>query len=77
MGESLPKLHSTIISRYVTAKQAAAGWFRQGVKATARTSAQGELDDAAKNEDEKRGGDGHVQRIAHSSPGTSVAVFLS
>jgi hypothetical protein len=77
MGESLPELHSTIISRYVTAKQAAAGWIRQGMKATARASAQGELDDAAKNEDKKRGGDGHIQRIAHCSPGPSVAVLLS
>jgi hypothetical protein len=77
MGESLPKLHSAIISRYVTAKQAASAWVRQGMRATARASAQGELDDAAKNEDEKRGGDGHVQRITHCSPGTSIAVLLS
>jgi hypothetical protein len=67
MSEPLPKLHSTIISRCVTAKHATAGWVRHGVKATAGASTQGELDDAEKNQDEKGGGDGHIQRIAHWS----------
>jgi hypothetical protein len=38
-----------------------------------RASAQGEPDDAAKDEDQQGGGNCHIQRIAHSSPGTSVA----
>lgn len=38
-------------------------------------SHQGELDDAKENEDKKSSGDGHVHRVAHDSPGTSVAVL--
>ena len=77
MGESLPELHSTIISRNVTAKHAAAGRVRHRVKAAAGVSTQGEFHDAAKNEDKKGGGDGHIQRIAHGSPGTGIGVLLS
>lgn len=77
MGESLPELHSTIISRNVTAKHAAAERVRHGVKAATGVSTQGEFDDAAKNEDEKGSGDGHIQRIAHCSPGTSIGVLSS
>ncbi|MFM0500080.1 hypothetical protein [Paraburkholderia caffeinilytica] len=77
MSESLPELHSTIISRNVTAKHAAAERVWHGVKATAEVSSQGEFDDAAKNQNEKDRGDGHIQRIAHCSPGTSVGVLSS
>ena len=42
-----------------------------------RMSTQGKFDDAAKNEDEQGGGDGQIERIAHCSPGTSVAVLSS
>jgi hypothetical protein len=34
-----------------------------------RPSVQGELDDAAKDKNQQDGGDGQVQRVAHSSPG--------
>ncbi|WP_211624664.1 hypothetical protein [Paraburkholderia domus] len=78
MGESLPELHSTIISRYVIAKHATAERVWHGVKATGQgASIQGEPDDAEENAGEKGGGDGHIQRIAHGSLGTSVAVLLS
>jgi hypothetical protein len=99
MGESLPELHSTIISSCVTAARGAARGFRAsqalldvagkeggGVRIDragqrrevmqarvrrreCRASAQGEFDDAAKDENQQEGGDCHVQRIAHSSPG--------
>ncbi|WNC93650.1 hypothetical protein RI103_22950 [Paraburkholderia sp. FT54] len=33
-----------------------------------RPSVQGKLDDAAKDKKQQDGGNGHVQRVAHSSP---------
>jgi hypothetical protein len=81
MGESLPKLHSTIISRHVTAKhgetcsrEAGSG---RGENDGGRASAQGELDDAEQDEDQQGGGDCHIQRVAHYSPDISVAVLSS
>jgi hypothetical protein len=39
----------------------------RAVRRENRVSVQGKLDDAAQNEDEQRGGDQQIQRIAHSS----------
>jgi hypothetical protein len=43
MGESLPELHSTIISRNVTAKHAAVGQVWHGVNATAECQLKASL----------------------------------
>jgi hypothetical protein len=43
MGESLPELHSTIISRNVTAKHAAAERVWHGMKATAECQLKASL----------------------------------
>jgi hypothetical protein len=50
---------------------------RREVRRENRASFQGELDDAAQDENQQSGGNGQIQRIAHSSPCTSVSVLLS
>ncbi|MBN3845404.1 hypothetical protein G3N58_00965 [Paraburkholderia sp. Ac-20342] len=47
------------------------------VRTDAPRSIQGQLDDAAQDEHEQGGGNGQVQRIAHSSPCPDVSVLLS
>jgi hypothetical protein len=49
---------------------------RRAARRENRASVQGELDDAAQDEDEQRGGNCQIQRVAHSSPGTSVSSAL-
>lgn len=75
MGESLSELHSTIISRDVTARHAVARTFRawrihsneRGERALLLV--QDELDEAGQDKDQQGGGNCHIQRIAHTSPG--------
>ncbi|KAA1011035.1 hypothetical protein FVF58_16700 [Paraburkholderia panacisoli] len=47
-------------------------WYR--ARRANRVSVQSKLEDAAQDEDEQRGGDQQIQRIAHSSPGTGMSV---
>jgi hypothetical protein len=47
-------------------RENSSGETKKGTRAQSRRSVQSELDDAAQDEHEQRGGNGHIHRIAHS-----------